>query len=58
MLFGDFERSEKDFPYLNTTVRSKRDDLYFLYFPKVFYNVLSSIDRESYIFTNHKSIVK
>jgi hypothetical protein len=58
MLFGDFEKDEIDLPYLNTTVKSKRGDLYFLYFPKVFHNVLSSIDRESYVFTNHKSVVK
>jgi hypothetical protein len=58
MPFGDFEKDEIDLPYLNTTVRLKRDDLYFLYSPKVFHNVLSSIGRKSYVFTNHKSIVK
>jgi hypothetical protein len=58
MPFGDFEGGEIDLSYLNTTVRSKRGDLYFLYSPKVFHNVLSSIGRESYVFTNHKSVVK
>jgi hypothetical protein len=58
MPFGDFKKGEIDLPYLNTTVKSKRGDLYFLYSPKVFHNVLSSIDRELYVFTNHKSVVK
>jgi hypothetical protein len=58
MLFGDFEGGEIDLPYLNTTVRSKRGDLYFLYSLKVFHNVLSSISRKLYVFTNYKSVVK
>jgi hypothetical protein len=58
MSFRDFEKSEIDLLYLNTTMRLKRGNLYFLYSLKVFHNIMSSISRELYIFTNHKSVVK
>jgi hypothetical protein len=59
MLFGEFSRGEIDFPYLNTTVRVKRGDLYFIHSPKVFYNICSSsFGRKCYVFTNHTSIVR
>jgi hypothetical protein len=59
MPFGDFTESEIDLLYLNTTVRVKRRDLYFIHSPKVFHNVCSSsFGRECYVFTNHTSIVR
>jgi hypothetical protein len=57
--FGDFKKGEIDLLYLNTTVRVKREDLYFIHSPKVFHNIYSSsLGRECYVFTNHTSVVK
>jgi hypothetical protein len=59
MLFGEFSEGEIDLLYLNTTVRVKRGDLYFIHLPKVFHNIcFSSFDRECYVFTNHTSVVR
>lgn len=59
MPFGSFTIGSIDLPYLNTTFMPKRRDLYLLRSNKVFHNVLpSSITRQSFVFTNHSSVVR
>jgi hypothetical protein len=59
MPFGEFSRGEIDLSYLNTTVRVKQGDLYFIHSLKVFHNIyFSSFGRECYVFTNHTSVIR
>ena len=56
--FGDFTGGEVDLKYINTTVNVKRGDLYFIRSREVFHNVLENVDREAFVFTNHKAVIK
>ena len=58
MPFGNCQGSMVDLPYLNSRVHACRGDMYLLHSPKVYHNVLGAEQRQSLVFTNHKSVVQ
>jgi hypothetical protein len=59
MVLGSFISEIIDLPYLNPTSKPKYKDLYLLHLSKIFYNLVnSSIEKQSFVFTNHASVVR
>jgi hypothetical protein len=59
MVFGSFTSGMIDLSYLNTTSKLKRRNLYLLHSSKIFHNLVNnSIKRQSFVFTNHTSVVR
>ena len=56
MLFRKFSGREIVLPYLNATIKAKREDVYLLQSTKVYHGVLVSIKRQALICTNHTII--
>jgi hypothetical protein len=59
IVFGSFTNETIDLLYFNTTSKPKHRDLYLLHSSKILHNLVSSsIERQSFVLTNHASVIR
>ena len=58
MLFRKFSGREIVLPYLNATIKAKREDVYLLQSTKVYHGVLVNTKRQALVCINHTTVIR